>query len=289
MIKKIFKWILPFITIFAVYSIFDLISYQEVFDNNAFKIPTELTYSWLDKRTPSKDTNKILEEIRNTEKKVLTDPEEVKEVMKEISKGTFRKKGVISLTGRSVSYPQYFIMPKYDNENNDSPFYYKISESGEMIILCKGKYFKGKLPSDSFRIIKSILDENGKARQDHQSVAQNFFKQKNLKITVNSAAVQEIKLPNDFNTVENGVNVGEILKKRNELSKQNNLDFSIYMGQRVKMYTAQIDTGEPKSNYDVVLFISDNKVVGYWADEGRKDPKQNYPDFNFLINHLVPE
>jgi len=53
------------------------------------------------------------------------------------------------------------------------------------------------------------------------------------------------------------------------------------------MYTAQIETGDPVSNYDVVLFLAENKVVGYWIDAGMKDPKQNRPDFNVLVNILI--
>lgn len=129
--------------------------------------------------------------------------------------------------------------------------------------------------------------EQSSSSKDYQSVVQDFFKQKNLKISVNSGADEDIRLPNDFKVVKAGINVGELLKQRNELSKQNNLDFAKYMGQKVKMYTAQIETGDPKSNYEVVLFIADNKVVGYWKDSGIKDPKQNRPDFNFLLNSLT--
>jgi len=122
---------------------------------------------------------------------------------------------------------------------------------------------------------------------DYQSVAQNFLNEKNLKIAVNSVGAEDIQLPSDFKAVKDSVNVGDLLKQRNELSKQNNLEFSKYMGQKVKMYTAQIETGDPKSNYDVVLFIAENKVVAYWIDAGIKDPKQNRPDFNVLVNLLI--
>ncbi|WP_088186650.1 DUF4830 domain-containing protein [Desulfosporosinus sp. FKA] len=129
--------------------------------------------------------------------------------------------------------------------------------------------------------------EKTNSAKDYQSVVQDFFNQKNLKIAVNSGAAEDIQLPKDFNVVKDNVNVGKLLKQRNELSKQNNLDFEKYMGQKVKMYTAQIETEDSKLNYDVVLFIADNKVIGYWKDEGVKDPKQNTPDFNVLVNLLI--
>jgi len=131
-----------------------------------------------------------------------------------------------------------------------------------------------------------VLVVNPNFLKDYQSIVQDFFQQKNLEIAVNSGAAEDIHLPDDFKAVKDSVNVGELLRQRNELSKQNNLDFSNYMGQKVKMYTAQIETGDPKSNYEVVLFIANNKVVGYWKDSGIKDPKQNRPDFNFLLNLL---
>lgn len=132
------------------------------------------------------------------------------------------------------------------------------------------------------------LAENSDSSKNYQSIVYNFLNQKDLKIAINSWAVEDIQLPDDFNFVKDSVNVGELLRQRNELSKQNNLDFSNYMGQKVKMYTAQIETGDPKSNYDVVLFIADNKVIGFWNDAGIKDPKQNYPDFNSLLSLMVP-
>lgn len=132
-----------------------------------------------------------------------------------------------------------------------------------------------------------ITQQEVTAVVDYVSVARNFLDQKNLKILVNSEADEDIQLPSDFKTVKNGINVGDLLKQRNELSKQNNLDFSKYMGQKVKMYTAGIETNDTKSNYDVVLFIAENKVVAYWIDAGMKDPKQNTTDVIALVNLLI--
>ncbi|SHI27133.1 M56 family metallopeptidase [Desulfosporosinus lacus] len=122
---------------------------------------------------------------------------------------------------------------------------------------------------------------------DYSSAARDFLSQKNLKIAVNSVGAEDVQLPSDFTAIKEGVRVGDLLRRSNELSKLNNLDFSKYMGQRVKMYTAQIETGVSESNYDVVLFLTENKVVGYWIDAGMKDPKQNRPDFNVLVNLLI--
>ncbi len=128
-----------------------------------------------------------------------------------------------------------------------------------------------------------IRTESQSATIDYNNIIQGFLKQKNLNMVVNSGAIKEIQLPVDFNAVTDGVLIGDLLNKRNELSKQNELDFSKFMGERVQMFTAGIETGEVKSNYEIVIFIADNKVVGYWVDAGMKDPKQNKPDFNVLL------
>jgi len=130
------------------------------------------------------------------------------------------------------------------------------------------------------------VDAQSVAAVDSNKVVQEFLKQKNLKTVVNSVAMENIQLPIDFKVVKDNVKVGDLLRQRNQLSKQNGLEFSKYMGQKVKIYATGIDTGETKSNYEIVLFIAGNKVVGYWVDGGMKDPKQNRADFNVLVNIL---
>lgn len=164
-----------------------------------------------------------------------------------------------------------------------------------MINSFKGKSFKWSLIGLSLIILivivclvnpktQSNTDTQAATTVDYQRV---FLNQKNLKVVANSVAVEDIQLPNDFKAVKDGINVGDLLKQRNELSKQNNLDFSKYMGQKIKMYTAKIETGDSKLNYDVVILTSESKVVGYWIDAGMKDLKQNRADFNVLVNLLI--
>ncbi|MGH4125083.1 MAG: M56 family metallopeptidase [Clostridium sp.] len=129
-------------------------------------------------------------------------------------------------------------------------------------------------------------DAKSAAGSDYQSVVQNFLNQKNLKGSVNSGAIEDIQLPSDFKAVKDGIKVGELLKQRNELSKQDNLDFSTYMGQKIKIYTCEIENGDPLLKYDIVILIAENKVVGHWTDTGMKDPRQKRSDFNVLVNPL---
>jgi len=51
----------------------------------------------------------------------------------------------------------------------------------------------------------------------------------------------KIQLPNSFNAVINEVKIGELLKEKNELSKRNAFDFSMYLGQEVSIITWGLD------------------------------------------------
>ncbi|MGH4137862.1 M56 family metallopeptidase [Clostridium sp.] len=124
---------------------------------------------------------------------------------------------------------------------------------------------------------------------NYQNVVQSFLNLKKLKFVVNSGVIQDIQLPSDFKVVNDGINVGDLLKQRNELSKHSGMDFSSYMGEKIKIYTCEIENGDfelTKLKYDIVMLIAENKVVGYWIDSGMIDPKQKRPDFNVLVNPL---
>ncbi|MTI81577.1 MAG: DUF4830 domain-containing protein [Firmicutes bacterium] len=116
-------------------------------------------------------------------------------------------------------------------------------------------------------------------------VLYSFLEQKNFDSITNSAANAVIKLPTDFNAIKNGIKIGEILKHRNQLSKQNNYDFSSYLGKKVSIYTAAIKSAN-NDTFDVVLLLSENKIIGYWIDYGKKDSKHNMTDFILLVKLL---
>ena len=48
-----------------------------------------------------------------------------------------------------------------------------------------------------------------------------------------------------------------------------------------------IETSDSKLNYNVVILIYENKVVGHINDAEVKDPKQNRTHFNILVNLLL--
>ena len=62
----------------------------------------------------------------------------------------------------------------------------------------------------------------------------------------------KIQLPNSFNAVINEVKIGELLKEKNELSKRNAFDFSMYLGQEVSIMTWGLDaTADSPSGLNV--------------------------------------
>ena len=99
----------------------------------------------------------------------------------------------------------------------------------------------------------------------------------------NSSASEKILLPTSFDVVIGDVEVGELLRQRNELSKQNGLDFSQYMGQELEMCTVQIDGST--GGIPVVLLVTDTEVVGYWIDA--MDSTNSMGDFHVLLNSLM--
>lgn len=110
-----------------------------------------------------------------------------------------------------------------------------------------------------------------------------YMKHKNLKMYVNSGAHFDLQLPKDFGFEKDGVRYGELLQLRNEQSKQHGFDFTSYMGKKVTLYTAHIQTETPELSYGIVLLVADNKVIGHWKDFGKNDPKQDKTDFGVLL------
>lgn len=79
----------------------------------------------------------------------------------------------------------------------------------------------------------------------------------------------EVLLPTSFDTVIGEKEVGELLRQRNELSKQNGLDFSQYMGQELNLCEVMIDDSPLRDGstvYLVALLVTDTEVVGYWIE-----------------------
>jgi hypothetical protein len=74
--------------------------------------------------------------------------------------------------------------------------------------------------------------------------AAQFAKDQGYEIQVNSGANYNLQLPGSFNEIKNGVQIGDLLKKRNEVSKQNGLDFSGYLGKSVTLITYGVKNEE---------------------------------------------
>lgn len=106
--------------------------------------------------------------------------------------------------------------------------------------------------------------------------AEQFVKSQGYQIMINSGTNADIQLPDSFDVINNGIQIGDLLKKRNEISKQSGLDFSSYLGTRVTYITYGVET-EKNIVENINLLLDGNKIVGFWVDNGEP------PDFN-LIN-----
>ncbi len=73
-------------------------------------------------------------------------------------------------------------------------------------------------------------------------LTRQFVETRGYKILVNSGANHDLKLPGSFDEIKNGVQIGALLKEKNELSKQVGLDFSNYLGKSVTLVTYGVKT-----------------------------------------------
>ena len=84
----------------------------------------------------------------------------------------------------------------------------------------------------------------------------------------------KIQLPNSFNAVINEVKIGELLKEKNELSKQNAFDFSMCLGQEVSIMTWGLDaTADSPNGLYVFFLIHNDKIVGVWFEPNKYGEK----------------
>ena len=83
---------------------------------------------------------------------------------------------------------------------------------------------------------------------------------------MNSGANFDLQLPSSFDEIKNGVQIGELLKKSNELSKQNGLDFSSYLGKQVTLITYGV-YNKQKVFKNIDFVMDGNKIVGFWIDD----------------------
>ncbi|CEP68096.1 Uncharacterized [Moorella glycerini] len=107
-----------------------------------------------------------------------------------------------------------------------------------------------------------------------QEAAELFVHNLGYKIVTNSGANYDLQLPDTFKEEKNGVQIGELLKKRNEQSKQYGMDFSGYLGKQVTLYTYSVEN-KNKVVENIVLVMDGNEVVGFWIDNNMERPAFN--------------
>jgi uncharacterized protein YceK len=108
--------------------------------------------------------------------------------------------------------------------------------------------------------------------------AEQFVKSQGYQIIMDSGAKFDLQLPSSFDEIKNGVQIGDLLKKRNEISMQNGLDFSGYLGKQVTLITYGLEN-EKNVAENIDLVMDGNKIVGFWVDN-HVEP----PDFNVIVS-----
>lgn len=125
-----------------------------------------------------------------------------------------------------------------------------------------------------------------------------YLTDKGYTILPNSIAGGSILLPKTFNEEINNIdniNIGQLLKDRNELSKKQGLDFSSYLGKDVTLYTCSIvqpgytyDPAQLGSEHaeDVICLMYNNKIVAFWIVPPIKNADKSDYDVTILMNNL---
>lgn len=121
-------------------------------------MPSELEFNLLSKQYATKNPEQLYKKVIADKSNIISQAD-IESIIKEMSKGTYRKKGAISLRSNSLAYPKYLIMPKYSEEIS-KPFYFEITLKGKVLISYRGNYYLGNVTIESLNIIKDILEVN---------------------------------------------------------------------------------------------------------------------------------
>ena len=97
--------------------------------------------------------------------------------------------------------------------------------------------------------------------------AYKFVNDKGYKVAMNGVGSAYILLPNSFEVQKDGVNIGELLLKYNQLSKQNGLDFSGYLDKKVYFFAIGLEKDNKFLDQQMILLLDGTNVVGYWIDK----------------------
>jgi len=149
-----------------------------------------------------------------------------------------------------------------------------IAENPKMIDIVTGLYDNADTSaidvapsSQSKEVNNSTVVDYEKQHDTASDAATNFVNDKGYKVALNGVGSAYILLPNSFEEQKDGVKIGELLSKYNQLSKQNGLDFSGYLGKKVYFFALGLDKDNKSLDQQMILLLDGSKVVGYWLDE----------------------
>jgi hypothetical protein len=152
-----------------------------------------------------------------------------------------------------------------------------------ILILCLSITIVGcsKVETQDSGAVKKANQVSQVSEDEDSQAANNYVKQINYKVAVNSGACQKILLPGTFEDEFNNFDIGSFLKEKNEESKKNGLDFKDYLGKQVLLYSYASEIQEG----DLVLLILNGKVIGAWKDDKMKDPEEESDYFHVILEN----
>lgn len=110
---------------------------------------------------------------------------------------------------------------------------------------------------------QNVQQQTGEVKEpDPYNTAIKYLADNGYTILPNSIGGNIIKLPDSFDETINGINVGQLLKKRNELSKKLGFDFSSYLGKEVDLFECAVEPDT--SDNEVICLLDGNKIIGFW-------------------------
>ncbi|MHC1684098.1 MAG: DUF4830 domain-containing protein [Clostridiaceae bacterium] len=91
---------------------------------------------------------------------------------------------------------------------------------------------------------------------------ETYVKNKELNVVGSSSIIENVTLPSSFVLNKDNVNIGEILKEKNEFSKKLGYDFSDDLGKKVDIIYYKLQ----EKNHYLIAFVNGDRIVGIWID-----------------------
>lgn len=114
---------------------------------------------------------------------------------------------------------------------------------------------------------RNYFSEEDKKEKEFAKV-ESYVKSHEINVvTSNENIIENVKLPKDFKYTNKNINVGEILKEKNEFSKRTGYNFEDDLGKKVDIIYYKL---EGRKHY-LIAFLDDKSIVGLWIDKAENN------------------